>query len=180
MLTDVNSCPTYPTSCGSAVRVLRSTYVPIKGGAVLRKKVIGGMALLVTFSHGQRADLQPSCHGTVPGARRANTEALQARLERRLDEASLAFKQVINTDRRRAPTEAEVQRVLRFAPRTYTTRSEPFGLLDVVAVVHPNAPWIAYHFFWEDDIDFPDDNDPCDHELIWVMWLPNISSRRRY
>jgi hypothetical protein len=25
---------------------------------------------------------------------------------------------------------------------------------------------------WEDDIDFPDDNDPCDHELIWVTYDP--------
>ena len=126
------------------------------------------MALLVSAGHGQRADLQPCCHGSVAVAERANTEALEAHLERRLDEASLAYSRVINADPPHPPSAAEVQRVLRFAPRTYTTRSEPFGLLDVAAVVHPHAPWIAYHFFWEDDIDFPDDNDPCDHELLWV------------
>jgi glycerophosphoryl diester phosphodiesterase len=31
---------------------------------------------------------------------------------------------------------------------------------------------IADHFFWEDDIDFPEDNDPCDHELVWVRYDP--------
>ena len=30
--------------------------------------------------------------------------------------------------------------------------------------MHPQRRLIAYHFFWEDDIDFPEDNDPCDHE----------------
>jgi hypothetical protein len=35
---------------------------------------------------------------------------------------------------------------------------------------------IAYHFFWEDDLDFPEDNDPCDHELIWVKYSPDKSS----
>ena len=29
---------------------------------------------------------------------------------------------------------------------------------------------MAYHLFWEDDIDFPEDNDPCDHELLWVEY----------
>jgi hypothetical protein len=50
----------------------------------------------------------------------------------------------------------------------FVTPNEPFDLQDVAAVIHPNAPWITYHFLWEDDIDFPADNDPCDHELMWV------------
>ena len=77
-----------------------------------------GSLLGVSF----RGPYLPTCDAVLT---RPAVEFL-AHLERRLDEASLAFKQVINTDRRRAPTAAEVQRVLRFAPRTYTTRSEPF------------------------------------------------------
>lgn len=31
-------------------------------------------------------------------------------------------------------------------------------------------PWVAYHIIWDDDIDFPDDNDPSDHEVVWVQF----------
>ncbi len=37
-------------------------------------------------------------------------------------------------------------------------------------MLHPSERLIAYHLFWEDDIDFPEDNDPCDHELVWVQF----------
>ena len=40
----------------------------------------------------------------------------------------------------------------------------------MAAVLHPERRLIAYHLFWEDDIDFPEDNDPCDHELVWVAY----------
>jgi hypothetical protein len=40
----------------------------------------------------------------------------------------------------------------------------------VAAILHPSQQAIAYHFFWDDDIDFPDDNEPCDHELVWVRF----------
>ena len=63
--------------------------------------------------------------------------------------------------------------MLRFAPRLFQVRSDPFRLLDAVAIHHPDEPLIAYHFFWEDDIDFPADNDPCDHELVWVRYDPD-------
>jgi hypothetical protein len=39
-------------------------------------------------------------------------------------------------------------------------------------VLHPDRRLIAYHLFWDDDIDFPEDNDPCDHEVIWVAYAP--------
>ncbi len=126
------------------------------------------MALFVALSYGQRVDLQPTCNGKVTEARQANGEALDVHLKRQLDEASGAYERVLSADPPRAPSEAELKLVLRFAPRVFATPSEPFGLRDAAAVIHPKAPWIAYHFFWEDDIDFPDDNDPCDHELMWV------------
>ena len=37
-------------------------------------------------------------------------------------------------------------------------------------MLHPERRLIAYHLFWEDDIDFPEDNDPSDHELVWVAY----------
>jgi hypothetical protein len=60
--------------------------------------------------------------------------------------------------------------VERFAPRIFVTASEPFGLRDFAAVIHPDQSLIAYHFFWDDDIDFPDDDEPSDHELVWVHY----------
>jgi hypothetical protein len=60
--------------------------------------------------------------------------------------------------------------IRRFAPRLYVTKSEPFPLKDFAVILHPTDRLIAYHLFWEDDIDFPEDNDPCDHELMWVRY----------
>ena len=58
----------------------------------------------------------------------------------------------------------------RFLPRLFTTPSEPFRLLDFAVILHPSRRLVAYHLFWEDDIDFPEDNDPCDHEVLWVEY----------
>jgi tetratricopeptide (TPR) repeat protein len=93
-------------------------------------------------------------------------------LQRRLDEAASHYHRLLELDpappldaRRRAA-------MLRFSPRLFQVHSDPFRLLDAVAIHHPDEPLIAYHFFWEDDIDFPADNDPCDHELVWVRYDP--------
>ena len=62
----------------------------------------------------------------------------------------------------------------------YTTPDEIFPLKDAAAVLHPSERLIAYHVFWEDDIDFPDDNDPCDHEVVWVRFSPDRRSIERF
>ncbi|MGB6370859.1 MAG: hypothetical protein WBF68_07485, partial [Atribacterota bacterium] len=31
----------------------------------------------------------------------------------------------------------------------------------------------AYNLFWEDDIDYPGDNDPSDHEVAWIEFNKN-------
>jgi hypothetical protein len=91
-------------------------------------------------------------------------------LVRNLDEASREYARVLELEPGRALSAGEVSLVRRFAPRLYTTPREFFPLKDFAVVVHPERRLIAYHFFWEDDIDFPEDNDPCDHELIWVEY----------
>ncbi len=70
----------------------------------------------------------------------------------------------------REPDEKERRIILKFSPILFTTPSEPFPLKDVVAIMHPEIPMIAYHLFWEDDIDYPLDQEPCDHEIIWVKY----------
>jgi hypothetical protein len=87
-----------------------------------------------------------------------------------LDEASAEYAKALALDPSREPTSEQRQLVERFAPRILITASEPFALRDFAAVIHPDRPIIAYHLFWEDDIDFPDDNEPCDHELVWVRY----------
>jgi hypothetical protein len=89
---------------------------------------------------------------------------------RSLDEASREYARTLELDPPRDPTADQLAIARRFAPRILTTPTEFFPLKDFAAILHPDRPLIAYHFFWEDDIDFPEDNDPCDHELMWVEY----------
>lgn len=67
-------------------------------------------------------------------------------------------------------SDTETSSILRYAPLLRTNRQECFKLMDVVAIHHPEEPIIAYHLFWEDDYDFPDDYEPCDHEVVWIEY----------
>jgi hypothetical protein len=87
-----------------------------------------------------------------------------------LNDASREYAKTLELDPPRDLTAEEWNLAKRFAPRLYTTPTEFFPLKDFAVVLHPVDRLIAYHFFWEDDIDFPEDNDPCDHELIWVQY----------
>jgi hypothetical protein len=117
---------------------------------------------------GQRVDFMPACSCGSAEAAAQNQKAVAAHLRRSLQEASDAYTRALAASPAREPSAAERDMALRFAPRVFTVNGDPFPLVDAAAVIHPDRPWIAYHFFWEDDIDFPDDNDPCDHELMWV------------
>ncbi len=108
----------------------------------------------------------------MDSAEQANLEAVGLHRQGRLKEARAAYAKVLALDPPREPGAAELERVERYAPLLYTTPSEPLPLRDVVAVVHPDEPLIGYHLFWEDDIDFPDDDEPSDHEQVWVAWNP--------
>ena len=102
--------------------------------------------------------------------------AVDYHLKRCLDDASRGYAKALALE---PPRELAVEQwalVRRFAPRVYVTRSEFFPLKDVAVILHPTKRLIAYHFFWEDDIDFPEDNDPCDHELMWVQYSEDRSS----
>jgi hypothetical protein len=93
-------------------------------------------------------------------------------LRRCLDDASREYTRALELDPPRELTDEDWRLVRRFAPRVYVTASEFFALKDFAVILHPTERVIAYHFFWEDDIDFPEDNDPCDHELIWFVTRP--------
>src|SRR5215475_14502843 len=91
-------------------------------------------------------------------------------LRRCLDDASREYARALELDPPRELNSEEWSLVRRFAPRLYTTPSEFFPLKDFAVILHPAERLIAYHFFWQDDIDFPEDNDPCDHEVVWVHY----------
>lgn len=94
-------------------------------------------------------------------------------LMRRLTEASSEYKVVLKLDPPRLASESDLELANKYAPRLFVNPKEFFSLKDVVAVIHPEKPIIAYNFFWEDDIDFPGDNDPSDHEIAWIGFDQN-------
>src|SRR5262245_9992756 len=121
------------------------------------------------------------CH---PGVSQSQTDTaedhhqrgVEFHLRRCLDDASREYARALPLDPPRDLTPDQWQLVRRFAPRIYTTPTEIFPLKDFAVILHPTSRQIAYHFFWEDDIDFPEDNDPCDHELIWVQYSSDQKS----
>ncbi len=123
----------------------------------------------LSLSSQERQEPTASCGCGSTEADRANAEAWAAHRMRCLDKASAAYDRVLTLAPPRRATAKERALAETFAPLLMTTHSEPFALKDVVAVLHPTKPWIAYHLFWDDDIDFPDDNDPSDHEIVWVQ-----------
>jgi hypothetical protein len=100
-------------------------------------------------------------------------------LRRCLDDASREYARALELDPPRDLRADEWKLVSRFAPRIYVTAPEFFPLKDFAVILNPTARLIAYHFFWEDDIDFPEDNDPCDHELMWVQYGSDQTSLER-
>ena len=88
--------------------------------------------------------------------------------KKNLGKAINYYKKALQKEPPREPTEEERKVVLNYAPTLFVTPNEPFPLKDVVAIKHPSLSLIAYHLFWEDDIDYPLDQEPCDHEIVWV------------
>jgi len=88
--------------------------------------------------------------------------------KRCLSDAMRCYEQALQLDPPREPDPGETTLILRHAPRLFTSPDEPLPLKDVGAILHPELPLIGYHLFWEDDIDFPANSDPCDHEVAWV------------
>jgi tetratricopeptide (TPR) repeat protein len=89
-------------------------------------------------------------------------------LMRRLMEASSEYEIVLRLDPPQMATEEDLKIVGKYTPRLFTNPKEFFKLKDLVVVIHPEKPVIAYNIFWEDDIDYPGDNDPSDHEVVWI------------
>jgi hypothetical protein len=117
--------------------------------------------------------------GPAETAARHHQQGVEHHLRRALDDASREYARALALDPPRDPTAEELHVAQRFAPRLHTTPTEPFPLKDAAAVMHPAERLIAYHLFWDDDIDFPEDNDPCDHEVVWVQYSADRQTLER-
>jgi hypothetical protein len=126
------------------------------------------------------AAANPRASGQQETAEAHHQRGVSSHNRRCLDDASREYARALELDPPRELTAEEWGIVRRFAPRIYTTPSEFFTLKDFAVILHPASRQIAYHFFWEDDIDFPEDNDPCDHELIWAQYSADGSSIERF
>ncbi len=102
-----------------------------------------------------------------------NQQAIAFHRRRCLADASKLYAEILESDPPREPLAQERELARRFAPRLYVTPSEPFALEDFAVILHPQKPIVAYHLFWDDDIDYPEDNDPTDHEVVWVEYDPS-------
>src|SRR5262245_60717529 len=98
----------------------------------------------------------------------------ECRVTRCLDDASHQYRPARQLDPAREASAEQTALARRFLPRLFTTPSEPFRLQDFAVILHPDRRLIAFHLFWEDDIDFPEDNDPCDHEVLWVEYADDL------
>ncbi len=94
-------------------------------------------------------------------------------LMRRLMEASSEYEVLLKLDPPRMSSDEDFKLVNRYAPRLFVNPKQFFKLRDLVTVIHPEKPIIAYNLFWEDDIDYPGDNDPSDHEVVWIEFNKN-------
>lgn len=122
------------------------------------------------------AGLEPFCRRELGWL---NKRAFASHRERRLQEASADYDRLLELD---PPGVLSVERqgaVMALAPTLRLVAGEPFQLEALVAIHHPSRPLIAYHLFWDDDIDFPNDNDPTDHEVVWVDYDPATLKSRR-
>lgn len=103
-------------------------------------------------------------------ARKVYEKALTLHRQRRLDEASELYMRVLEIEPFHDPDPQQLELARRFLPDVFVTPNEPFELKDLVVVLHPSEPLIAYHLVWQDDIDFLTDNDPGDHEIVWIRY----------
>ena len=136
--------------------------------------------LIAAIATGLMAGAQSQAQLRSGTAAEAHARGVEFHNTRRLDDASREYAVALSLDPPRPPSAGELTIIKRFAPRLHTTAVEFFPLRDFAAVLHPTERLIAYHLFWEDDIDFPEDNDPCDHEVVWVQFSGDGRSLERF
>ena len=93
---------------------------------------------------------------------------LRAHKRRRVGEALRAYRRVLEAEPPLKPDDVLAATIRANAPILRCASDEPLPLKDVAAIYSSSRRTIGYHLFYEDDIDFPNDSEPCDHEVLWV------------
>lgn len=96
--------------------------------------------------------------------------AMEAHGRRSLGTASTLYARLLELEPPTDPSDDQKHFIIAMAPDLHLHAEEFFELRDVCAIHHPTRPLIAYHLMWGDDVDFPEDNDPVDHEVVWVEY----------
>ncbi|HJO94137.1 MAG TPA: hypothetical protein QF753_12105 [Victivallales bacterium] len=142
---------------------------------VLKKTLIAGVFICSVFFAVFAGNV--ASNTSIPVLKRSdetakehNDRAMAYHKIRYLDMATEEYEKTLKLDQPKQPTKEQLELVYKFTPLLFIHPDEFFKLKDIAAIIHPNARVIGYHLFWEDDIDFPDDNDPCDHEVVWVEY----------
>ena len=125
---------------------------------------------LASLSTGFLLQRAPNPARALDAAGEHHQRGVEFHIKRCLDEASQEYAAALKLEPPAEATAEQTALARHFLPRLFTTTSEPFRLQDFAVILHPSRRLIAYHLFWEDDIDFPEDNDPCDHEVLWVEY----------
>lgn len=99
--------------------------------------------------------------------------------KRRIGEALRQYRRALDLVPAEEPDEALRASILKLAPVLHCAADEPLPLADVAAIYSPARKAVAFHLFYEDDIDFPNDCEPCDHEVMWVAFDPATRPVRR-
>jgi hypothetical protein len=142
----------------------------------MRKSWIWTTVALAVLSTGFLQHRAPATSPAKGLAQGHHQRGVEFHIKRCLDEASREYAAALKLD---PPVDATAEKTAvarRFLPRLFTTPSEPFRLQDFAVILHPSRRVVAYHLFWEDDIDFPEDNDPCDHEVLWVEYAEDYKT----
>ena len=136
----------------------------------MKKGCIWLTIVLAGFTAGFTQSRAPANSPALDAAGKHHQRGVEFHIKRCLDEASQEYAATLKLDPPAEATAEQTALARHFLPRLFTTSSEPFRLQDFAVILHPSRRLIAYHLFWEDDIDFPEDNDPCDHEVLWVEY----------
>jgi hypothetical protein len=133
-------------------------------------------AVLAVLAAGFSQHRAPAATPAQEAAQQHHQRGVEFHTKRCLDEASQEYVAALKLEPPAEATAEQTALARRFLPRLFTTPSEPFRLQDFAVILHPSRRLVAYHLFWEDDIDFPEDNDPCDHEVLWVEYAEDLET----
>lgn len=116
---------------------------------------------------------------SVRRAARHYRKGIRLHRKRRIGEALRRYRRALELVPAQQPDDVLRASILECAPVLHCAEDEPLPLVDAAAIYSPTHKVIGFHLFYQDDIDFPNDCEPCDHEVMWVAFDPTSGPQRR-